>query len=972
MTLRRHFGVTVAALEPLGGEIDQNFRVGDEEGRTFFARVTQADTASADVAWQNALLGHLALTVPDLSVPRVIHTEAGEQQVGLQYEGVPFIVRVMTWLPGQPLVTFDHHPIHLLREVGETAGRVSLGLSGLGRPTGLAGHDWDVLRVRELIAKSIEFVDAQADAAHVRQIMHWFDDIEPGLANLPHCVVHHDLNDANVLVGPDDAGVLHVTGVVDVGDAMFSVRAVEVAIAAGYAMLRKADPLRAAAEVVAGFHSVVPLTAEEMAVIYPLAAARLCLNAVTWHRRIAESGSEYGRSRSQHVWPTIRQMTETPPAFAEAAFRAVCGLPARHGAAADEVGRALAVSFGNAVYLDARPASDLYDDIDWINPDEVISVVQQRLRGAVGVMGHLDASLVWSGRRAEGLSEPATVRLGSTALLAGGTPVTVPIPGTVIRVGDGAQPLVLRHLVEGIEIYTSWWNILSVNDIGDELTAGATLGMVSHEPVEPGFGTGFQVQLLTSTEIAAWPAPRRIRPSQRATWQQLSADPMPGLHDRLVEAPTLTIDDVVAVRSRLIPSSQRSYFTRPMNLVRGRDVWLLDEDGMAYLDSLNNVAHVGHANPRITAAATRQLKKLNTNSRFMYPQIATYAEKLAATLPDPLEVVFLVNSGSEANDLAMRIVRQVTGRKHIVNIDGAYHGATSVLTGISPNRYKGPGGHGAPPTTHEVRMPDRYRGPYGYDDPQAGPKYAADAAAVIERIDADGRRPAAFIGESLMGGAGTIVFPDGYLQGVYAAARQAGALCISDEVQVGVGRLGPWWGFEAQGVVPDIVTMGKPLGGGHPLGALVTTKEIAAAFDTGMKFFSTFGGNPVSCAIGEAVLDIVEGDHLRERAVEVGTHFATALRQLQKRQPLVGDVRGRGLYLGVELVRDRATKEPARREAFLVSDLAKDRGVVTFPAGTHENILKIKPPMTFSREHVDVYVDVLDDVLSLRELNRRD
>jgi 4-aminobutyrate aminotransferase-like enzyme len=380
------------------------------------------------------------------------------------------------------------------------------------------------------------------------------------------------------------------------------------------------------------------------------------------------------------------------------------------------------------------------------------------------------------------------------------------------------------------------------------------------------------------------------------------------------------------------------------------------------------VTHVGHAEPRVTAAATAQMRRLNTNSRFVYQQIATYAEKLVATLPDPLEVVFLVCSGSEANDLALRIARQVTGRRHVVNIDGAYHGNTGVVTGISPNRYKGPGGHGAPPTTHEVTIPDRYRGRYGYDDPAAGAHYAADAAAVIGRLKADGRLPAAFIAESLMGSAGNIVFPDGYLSGAFAAARAAGALCISDEVQVGVGRLGPWWGFELGGVVPDIVTMGKPLGNGHPLAAVVTTREIADAFDTGMKYFNTFGGNPVSCAIGEAVLDIVRSDGLREHAMDVGEYFRRSLLQLQDHRPLIGDVRGQGLYIGVELVRDRQTREPATSEAFVVTELMKERGVIVFPNGVHDNVLKIKPPMTFQREHVDFYVEALDTVLSSYEL----
>ncbi|WP_262703163.1 MULTISPECIES: aminotransferase class III-fold pyridoxal phosphate-dependent enzyme [Streptomyces] len=969
--LEGHYGLTVTGHERLGGEIDQNFKVVDDSGHPRFVRVTRTGPDSAELRWQNSLLLHLARTAPELPVPQLVPTTSGALQSGVEYQGQAYTVRVMTWMPGLVMADIGHHPTGLLRELGVMAGRLSLGLSGMDEPDSLAEHDWDMRRASEVIDDALPSVNDRNDAADVRRIMSWYDGIRPALATLPHSVVHQDLNDANVLADTDETGTLRISGIVDVGDAMFSVRATELAVAAGYAMVRKDDPLAAATEVVAGFQSVLPLTAEELAVVYPLAAARLCMNAVTWNRRIAESGSAYGRTRMRHTWPTIRKLARIPPELAEAAFRAACSLPtAEASPAAEALGTALAGLFADAVHIDARPAADLYDELDWDDRAAVRDAVDTRRGHRPGVLGHLEPSLLWAEQRAHGRHEPATIRLGTTVLLAAGTEVRSPGHGVVESAPTDERPLVLRHDGDDSALFTVWWHLDSPHLPGETVKAGEAVGTVRDGDVEPGLGAGVQVQTLSSAHLAAFPPPRRVAPSRRAAWRRLTSDPTPGL-GRVPEPDREPIlDDVLAIRSRHIARSQRNYYARPMNLVRGRDVWFYDEDGLGYLDSLNNVTHVGHAEPRVTAAALRQMRKLNTNSRFVYPQIAGYVEKLTATLPDPLEVVFLVCSGSEANDLALRIARQVTGRRHVVNIDGAYHGNTGVVTGISPNRYKGPGGQGAPPTTHEVAIPDRYRGAYGYDDPDAGGKYARDAARVIERVDSDGRRPAAFIAESLMGSAGNIVFPDGYLAGAFAAARRAGALCISDEVQVGVGRLGPWWGFELQGVVPDIVTMGKPLGNGHPLAAVVTTREIADAFDTGMKYFNTFGGNPVSCAIGEAVLDIVERDGLRAHATEVGDYFARSLRQLQETRPLIGDVRARGLYLGVELVRDRATKEPATAEAFQVTELMKERGVVVFPNGVHDNVLKIKPPMTFRREHVDLYVEALAEVLSLPELSR--
>lgn len=973
--LRQSFGLEGYVQHPLGGEIDQNVRITGDDGMRYFVRVTRAEPDSADVLWQNSLFQHLAATVPDLPVPRLVPTREGKFLAAVVHEGRTHVVRVMSWLEGRVLAELDDHPAALLRQLGEAAGRLSLGLSSMEPPVGLEPHDWDMRRAAEIVEASLHAVQDADRRESVRTIMGWYDDLLPAWDRLPRSVVHQDLNDANVLADADEDGVLRISGIVDLGDSLYSVRAAEVAIAAGYAMVRKADPLAAAAEVVAGFHSVLPLTAEELAAVYPLAAARLCMNAVTWTRRVAESDTPYGRTRMQHTWPAIAQVAEVCPDVAEATFRVACGLPpTREQRGLEEVlaeaARDGAPHAPAPQLLDLRPASDLYDEADWHDARAVRARIDDVLDGRRrrGYVPHLSASLLLGDRRRPGADEPATVQVGGSLIVADAEEVASPLSGVVEARGGAGMPLVLRHAVEGLEFWTCWWGLDDTPPVAATVPAGALLGRAAASEEKDPLGSCVQVQVHRTARMAAWPPPRVVPPSARQVWSHLSPDPARLLGFTESPAAVPTIDDVVSVRRRHIARSQRNYYRTPMNLVRGRDVWFHDEDGLAYLDSLNNVTHVGHAEPRVTAAATRQMRKLNTNSRFVYPQIASYVQKLVATLPDPLEVVFLVCSGSEANDLALRIARQVTGRQHIVNIDGAYHGNTGVVTGISPNRYKGPGGAGAPATTHEVVIPDRYRSTYGYDDADAGVKYARDAAAVIERITADGRPPAAFIAESLMGSGGNIVFPDGYLDGVFTAARRAGALCISDEVQVGVGRLGPWWGFELQGVVPDIVTMGKPLGNGHPLAAVVTTREIADAFDTGMKYFNTFGGNPVSCAIGEAVLDIVEQDGLRENAVSVGGYFAQSLRELQQRQPLIGDVRAEGLYLGVELVRNRTTKMPATEQAFMVTELTKERGVIVFPNGVHDNVLKIKPPMTFRREHVDLYVDVLDEVLSLPEL----
>jgi 4-aminobutyrate aminotransferase-like enzyme len=310
------------------------------------------------------------------------------------------------------------------------------------------------------------------------------------------------------------------------------------------------------------------------------------------------------------------------------------------------------------------------------------------------------------------------------------------------------------------------------------------------------------------------------------------------------------------------------------------------------------------------------------------------------------------------------MARAHSGKGDIIVVDGAYHGNTGRLVDISPYKFDGPGGHGAPGYVHKLPMPDTYRGKYRRDDPLAGEKYAEEADQIIDDVPQDNHGISAFICESLLGCGGQIVLPDNYLKEVFKKVRTAGGVCIVDEVQVGFGRVGThFWGFETQGVVPDIVTMGKPMGNGHPLAAVVTTPEIASSFNTGMEYFNTFGGNQVSCAIGLAVLDVLKDEDLQNNALVVGELLMKGLRELQDQYPLIGDVRGLGLFIGVELVRDRVTLEPAEKEAAAVVEAMKDRGILISTDGPYHNVLKIKPPLVFTESNALQLVRTLDLIL---------
>jgi len=425
--------------------------------------------------------------------------------------------------------------------------------------------------------------------------------------------------------------------------------------------------------------------------------------------------------------------------------------------------------------------------------------------------------------------------------------------------------------------------------------------------------------------------------------------------------PVRDTGEILAVRRSHFGFNLSISYSEPLKIVRGEGQYLFDDTGRRYLDLVNNVCHVGHCHPYVVAAAQIQMAELNTNTRYLHDNLAEYALRLSGTFPDPLEVCFFANSGTEANDLALRLARTHTGSKEIIVLDNAYHGHSPSLVEISPYKCEGPGGEGLAGHAHKVPMPDAYRGPHR--GPDAGAAYADEVRTAIAEIEGAGRKLGAFIAESLIGCGGQVIPAPGFLSGATETVRAAGGVVIADEVQVGFGRVGThMWGFESQEIVPDIVTLGKPIGNGHPMSAVITTKEIASSFVTGMEYFNTFGGNPVSCAVGLAVLDVIETQNLQQHALEVGTRLLDGLHELQTRCPLIGDVRGLGLFIGIELVRDQETLEPADTEASRVIDEMKARGFLLSTDGPLHNVLKIKPPMVLTEQDVDETLAALDEV----------
>ena len=419
-----------------------------------------------------------------------------------------------------------------------------------------------------------------------------------------------------------------------------------------------------------------------------------------------------------------------------------------------------------------------------------------------------------------------------------------------------------------------------------------------------------------------------------------------------------SIEDMLQGRHQSISETLSVSYSNPIYMERAAFQYMYDAYGHSYLDAYNNIPHVGHSHPKVVEAGSRQLAKLNTNTRYLYDSLQEYAEKLLTKFPNTLNKVFFVNSGSAASDLAIRLVQTHARHKSLMVMEHGYHGNTQI--GIDMSDYKLNNKVGQKDHIVKTQIPDTYRGKYTKDDGSAGKLYAQEA---IEQLNSSGP-VAAFISEPIVGCGGQVPLAKGYLKTLYPEIRKQGGVCISDEVQTGFGRLGNhFWGYEAQEVVPDIVILGKPMGNGHPIGAVITTQKIAESFGKGVEFFSSFGGNPVSCAIGAAVLDVIEEEKLQENAKVVGNYYYSLFEGLKKEFTCIGDVRGSGLFLGVEIVRESDTKAPDTELAQLIKNELRNQHILVSTDGPFDSVIKTKPPLCFSQENAEQVIEEVRRVL---------
>lgn len=1016
--------VTAKALP---GEYDDNFHLTANsptnsaspakfsDAREFVLKVMHPARERSFVEMQCQALQHLAARAPHLSLPRVCPTPSGEpfhaatiRDAGDGREGrAPAgtgaaqrngtrLVWLLTFVPGAPLAQANPRSPELLRSLGVFLGQLDVALGDFAHPAAHRELKWDVSRA-SWIRGYLQHIRESSHRALVEHFLALYEaQVVPALASLRRSVIYGDANDYNVLLSPPWPQPRKVVSVIDFGDMHHGVTVSEVAIAAAYAILGEKEPLEAAAHVVAGYHQAFRLTEGEIAALFPLIGMRLAVSVTnSAHRKSLVADDPYVTVSEAPAWAALEKLARIHPRFAHYRFREVCSLPpvpqskkvwqwlcSQTSSAASllptdlrrEPCVVLDLSVGSTM-LGADPAA--------AETDRLRAAIRAKIEQAgvaVAVGRYNEARLLYTsplfGAAKNPSEERRTIHLGIDLFAPPGTAIHAPLAGAVHAIANNPAPLdyghvvILRHTAGDVEFFTIYGHLAAdcarALHKGQHIAAGERFAHIGDANENGGWAPHLHFQIALDLLDLGTDFPGVAAASQRAVMTSVSPDSnlLVGIPEERFPKAQPDAGETLVSRRELLGKNLSVSYQEPLKIVRGWMQYLYDETGRAYLDVYNNVPLVGHSHPRVVRAVQEQIALLNTNTRYLHDNVNRYAERLTSLLPEPLRVCYFVNSGSEANELALRLARAHTGREDVIVLEHAYHGHTTTLIDISPYKFAGPGGQDRKPWVHVAPIPDDYRGLHRRGDADAGKKYAQHVGQIIADARAAGRSIGAFIAETLPSVAGQIVFPQGYLEEAYCHVRAAGSVCIADEVQVGFGRLGThFWGFATQHVIPDIVVFGKPIGNAFPLAAVVTTREIAASFDNGMEFFSTFGGNPVACAAGLAVLDVLQEERLQANAREVGNHLIARLQSLQEKHAIIGDVRGSGLFLGVDLVWNRETREAAPDQASYIVNRLRENGVLTGTDGPHHNVLKLRPPLIFSNADADLFTTTLAAVL---------
>jgi len=940
---RERFGVDGQASE-LGSNQDRNFLLTASDGTRRLLKIDNPVFGPDEIDAQTRGLQHL--TTHGLLVPEPVPGADGEILQPIDTGDAAYRARLLTFVEGTPIADAPRLGHHDARRLGALAARVDGALADFAHPGLDRRLQWDMRHSRAVIDQLLPSVaDAVLRERLAGAAAAAWQRVDAVAADLEVAPIHGDLTPDNVVRTSDDR-----LAVIDFGDLALGWRVAEIAVTASGLLTRADGDASIALSAVAAYAGLASLSPAEVHALWPLVVLRGCVLVVSGiHQGSLDADNDYVQERLAEELAVFETAIGVDLDLAAATIAGLVGHPAPMA----PTGPFIPMLASAPVMIDLAPTSPLLADGVWRGGADARERLIADHRAAAGAVALPHGRPDLTRSPALGEKPPANVPIGVVVDLAPDTPVRAPHDATVTESSADTLTIVFAD------------SVLRVSGIRADVAGGATVaaGDVLGRATD-------RLRLVWSPagapEPPEWVCEQCVCEPWATGWRRLTHDPAPLLG--IPALPPLPTADAEADRkSRVFAAAQEHYYAEPPLIVRGWRSHLIDAQGRPFLDLVNNVSSIGHAHPRLTAAVAQQLATLNTNSRFLYPQIAELSERLLATMPaGAFDTVLLVNSGTEAVDLALRLATIATGRRDIVAVREGYHGWSFAADAVSTSAYDNPHAlDSRPDWVHIADAPNPYRGIHR--GPDAGDAYVRDLRAQLRKMTDAARPPAAYIAEPIHGNGGGVVPPAGYVAGAYAAVREAGGLAIADEVQVGLGRLGrAFWGFVDQGATPDIVVTAKALGNAYPVGAVITRREIADALGREGQFFSSAGGAPASCAAALAVLDVIEDERLVESARVVGEQLQRDLATLAERHPLIGALHGTGLYQGVELVTDRETLTPAVWQTAAVCERMRERGVIVQPTSERQNVLKIKPPLTLTSEEAASFVRMLD--LSLEEI----
>ena len=962
----------------LPGEVDFNFKINTDGDDRYILKISRPNENQNYLEFQQNLLQHIAVHSENLIAPEVIKDIKGQSISEISdAQNNSRNVRLLSWVSGRVWSSVNPQLDDLRYSLGEQCGLLTIALQGFNHKEAKRDFDWDI--AQSLWTKDHLHLFSSEQKEILENFQKQFENNLSSYSKLRKSVVHNDANDNNVIVTSD---LYHpkVKTAIDYGDAVYTQIINDVAIVCAYAIMHHIDPLEAALPIVKGYHKSFPLTEDELVHLYNAIAMRLVISVTkSAINKIEEPNNEYLLISEKPAWELLKKWHTINPEFAYYSFRTVCGFS---GHPKQEVFNKWALENPFKV-SDLFPSTgknavlniDLSVSSSWIGHQMEFSnldlfhfkieQLQKQNPDQVIAGGYLEPRSIYTSSEYDKIGnsgpESRSIHLGIDFWLPHQTPVHALFDSEVIMaVNDAGDKeygglVVLKHRIEAIEFYTLYGHLTvssaTNHKVGDIIQKGELIASLGNYPENGNWVPHLHFQVMLSIFDFTIDFPGVTYISQLEVWQGICPDPNLLFKSKALQKTTnISNEALIQYRKQHLGKSLSLQYKTPLKMVRGAGQYLIDPFGRKYLDTVNNVAHVGHEHFDVVKAGQNQMALINTNSRYLHDNINALAKELIETLPEELNVLHFVNSGSEANELAVRMVKATTGERDIIASEVGYHGNANMCIDISSYKFDGKGGKGAPEHTHLFPLPDTFRGKYRGENTTE--LYANEVKHQINNIQNKGRNVGAFIIEPIISCGGQIELPNGFLKQVYQMVRSAGGLCISDEVQTGCGRLGKtFWGFQLHDVVPDIVTIGKPLGNGHPIAAVACTQDVADKFANGMEYFNTFGGNPVSCAIGTEVLRTVKREKLQHNALEVGTFLIAELKKLSKDYPIIGDVRGQGLFLGFELVDNQMN--PLAEQTDYLANRMKDHGILMSIDGPDHNVLKIKPPLVFNHENAN-------------------